>query len=115
MKNVQILFSSDSYDYMASFYASHADGKMWFELDATCKRTGRTSAINTVNDVISYFCVNQNEERFEGSSWRLMKEEILGFRRWVNMLVDMDDLSWLDEALDADRREGEWENLAGGE
>ena len=113
MRNTQILFSSSSYDYAIYFWVH--DGKTRLELGAACKRTGRISTITTVNEVMSYFGADPNKKRFQDSTWRLKNKEVLKFQNKVAELLAMDDLSWLDEALDADRAVGEWENLIGGE
>ena len=110
----KVIFSSDKYDIYVDFWYDD-DGRALFEVGAACKRTGRTSSVTTVDEVMSYFGANPDKKRFQDSTWRLKNKEVGRFKNRACMLIIMDDLSWLDEALDEDRIAGEWENLIGGE
>lgn len=100
----QLFFSGSCYDLTINHTPT------WFEIVATNRQSRRRSAINTLNYILSAFDIDIYSENAESSDWSGTQEQV---QTWVQtaqqLFGDQSFLQSLEQALDADRREGEWE------
>jgi hypothetical protein len=99
-----------THGYQIDITFSNWKGLPMFHIYAIDMHSGRNSKVNTMNAILSYFEI-EDQYRQENSDWLISPEE---YEKFLDLIVEMttSDLSWLSDALDEDRREGEWESLA---
>jgi hypothetical protein len=84
-----------------------------FYIRAVCRYTRRTSCINNLNAVLSAFNVNPLKEKYADSMWEIPKSEANRlFSIGRKILRDRIFLNYLEDKLDEDRLEGEWDNVS---
>ncbi len=89
-----------------------------FYIRAICKATRRTSCINNLNAVSSQLLTERQIENyddhpeFHGSTWFVTKRKAANLTKKAKAyLSDSNSLSYLENEIDDDRYEGEWENI----
>lgn len=83
-----------------------------FYIRAICKLTKRTSCINNLNPILSEFGVSQTNPKYVDSMWEVTEKEAKNFAKTaIGFLSNPTFLSYLEEKLDEDRMEGEWEKI----
>ncbi|CAG0947802.1 hypothetical protein ANRL1_04570 [Anaerolineae bacterium] len=116
-----IEFSTNQYELRAEF--SRLDGKnVYFELSARpiAHRHRRSSVANVngiMGDLLDALELSEDEGmvQFEESDWVLSERETNAIAErifdWAmaSLSLKAGEVYWIDEALDADRAEGEWE------
>lgn len=89
-------------------------GHFW-TLRAICKKTNSCSGINNLNPILSELGIDEDKicGRFEDSSrWDVSKQEMKNFNKITKtFLTDKNYLKYLENKLDEDRVQGEWENV----
>ena len=101
--------------YDTSFiFKVERDGGISFNVIATHRATGRESAVNTVNEILSLFMIDESDKRFEQESdWEIEKSELGWFMSVARDIEPSPNEGWLDIALDKDRSLGGWNSGSG--
>lgn len=82
-----------------------------FTITAIDLKSGKRSHVNNLNGILSGFDFDEDDLRFEESSWLLSTEEIEEFEvRAGGMLRSKYQLRQIESTLDEDRMLGEWSN-----
>ena len=98
--NFEIVLSNG--EYMSCFY-----------IRAICKSTRMTSCINNLNAVLSELGIENIKSEYIDSLWEVTKEAGEKFSQITTELLSTSTfLNYLEEKLDEDRIEGEWENIS---
>ena len=112
MRNLQestpVLYEKEGQKY--NFIAEAVDGG--FSIKATDKLIQKCSFINNLNYILSYLEVDIDNPDFYDSTWVL--NDTLAkdfFSRMKRLFSDNRSLDNLENYLDLDREEGEWENI----
>ena len=89
-----------------------------FRIRAICKTTRRTSSINNLNAVLSELLTEHESENYDSypefhdSTWLITKRKANRFIKIAkSFLEDTRFVSYLENRLDEDRYEGEWEKV----
>jgi hypothetical protein len=109
LQGVDIDLSTQSFHGVRySFEISYS--ATWFEIVAIFLEDGRRSTIGTLNEILSAFEIADDSANAVGPDWEGTPEEVLA---WVDTACGLfrDDafVQSLEQALDRDRQEGEWE------
>ena len=84
-------------------------------LKSICKQTNVYSVINNLNPILSELGIGEDTicGRFEDSSlWKISKREMEKFNKITKtFLTNKNYLKYLENKLDGDRCQGEWENV----
>jgi hypothetical protein len=100
----QFFFFGSRYDFCITF--SHT----WFEMTATFRQSKQHSTINTLNYILSAFDIEPNSNNAEESDWSGTPQQVQAWIQTAQSLFgDKLFLEGLEQALDEDRKEGEWE------
>ena len=104
------IISGNKYNY--KLLLSSIGEEYQFSIKAIEKETKRTSFINTINVLLNELNIDSHNTRFGESEWTISKKELKTFLRKINKLfIDEKSLPYLENFLDQDRIEGEWENI----
>ena len=102
--------SGNKYNYKLLLYSIGEEYQ--FSIKAIEKETKRTSFITTINVLLNELNINSQNNRFWESEWLINKKELKIFFKKINKLfIDDSFLSYLENYLDQDRTEGEWETI----
>ena len=103
-------FSITTRLYDTSFvFKVERDGGISFNVIATHRATGIESTVNTVNEILSLFMIDESDKRFEQESdWEIEKSELGWFMSVARDIGFSPNEGWLDIALDKDRNLGGW-------
>jgi hypothetical protein len=100
-----ILFYGSRYDFRVIY------DEIWFEIVATHRQSNTRSKINTLNYILSAFDIDLEEDNAENSHWCGTSQQV---QIWVeaarSLFADKLFVPLLEQALDKDRKEGEWES-----
>ena len=96
--------------YDTSFiFKVERDGGISFNVIATHRATGIESTVNTVNEILSLFMIDESDKRFEQESdWEIEKSELGWFMSVASNIGFSPNEGWLDIALEKDRNLGGW-------
>jgi len=118
MKGTMHKIAVDGERYNFEVVSEDFGGEVDFYIRAICKTTRRTSCINNLNAVLSellteYKSKNYNSyPEFHDSPWLVTKRKANGFIKIAkSFFADQRFVSYLENRLDEDRCEGEWENI----
>lgn len=104
------VFKGDKYDFRI-FNFPLGKRQSLFSIKATHKQTKRTSFITTVNVILSELNVNPDMPEFWESDWILNSEKVNKLIiKAEQFLSDKRFLPYLEDYLDLDRKQSEWEN-----
>ncbi|CAG0990089.1 hypothetical protein ANRL2_03116 [Anaerolineae bacterium] len=82
-----------------------------FTITAIDRNTGKRSHVNHLNGILSEFDIDEDDPRYEESSWWVATKEIEKFRVCAGeMLRSKAHLKQIEATLDEDRSLGEWVN-----
>ncbi len=110
------VFEGERYNFevVSEDYEDEAE----FYIRAICKRTRRTSCINNLNAVLSGLLTERQIENyddlpeFHDSTWFITKRKAANLTKKAKAYLSApNSLSYLENELDDDRYEGEWENI----
>lgn len=105
-------YKTEGNDYDFRLEITNTGIESGFSILAIDKKTKQCSSINNLNLILSELDINDRDCRFADSSWVLPHK--LGnhlFCRAKKLLSDTELLKFLEDYLDLDREEGEWENI----
>lgn len=81
-----------------------------FEIRAISYHSGRLSHINTLNPILSLFGLSEQDSRCGESDWLLSKKRAKQYQRlFAQALADGWFRGQLENVLDEDRQQSEWE------
>lgn len=121
MKDNLIYLCGERYDFDIVIEKCRID--CYFHVRAICRDSKRTSCINNLNPMLLLFlpdCYESEEDYYNllddsdhyDSSWVISKGEVKKLAKIVEKaLKDSFFLRYLEDKLDEDRLEGEWENI----
>lgn len=114
MRNLQgsmpVIYEKEGQKY--NFMIEACNG--YFSVKAVDKLTQNCSFINNLNYILSYLEINVDNSDFYDSTWIL--SDVLAkdcFNKVGRLFSDNEALADLENYLDLDREEGEWENIHG--
>ncbi|MCK4352109.1 hypothetical protein KAW65_01750 [candidate division WOR-3 bacterium] len=82
-----------------------------FSILAIDKKNKRCSSINNLNLILGELDIDYQDRRFDDSSWVLPYKLVNHlFHKAKKLLLDIEFLKFLENYLDLDREQGEWEN-----
>lgn len=82
-----------------------------FNIVVVHKKSLRWSTINTLNTILSWFEIQQNDKRENDSDWIISNIEYMRFKKFITEIFsDKNAISYLEDKLDEDRTYGEWAN-----
>ena len=83
-----------------------------FSVEAIDKLTRKCSFINNLNYILSYLGIDIDNPDFYDSTW-ILKDDLAKdlFNKMKKLFSDNETLAGLENYLDLDREEGEWENI----
>ena len=91
------------------------ENECYWTLKAICKEMNCYSGINNLNPILSELGIDEDVicGRFEDSSlWKVSKREIKKFNKITKSFLTREKyLKYLENKLDEDRGQGEWENV----
>ncbi len=109
-----MFFDGNKYNFEIIYKEFNKNGCSW-TLKAICKKMNCYSGINNLNSVLSELGVNEDAGcgKFEDSFWwEVSKREMKKFNRIAkSFLTNEKYLKYLENKLDEDRIQGEWENV----
>ncbi len=109
-----MFFKGNKYNF-EMIYKEFNKNKCSWTLKAICKKTNCYSGINNLNPVLSELGISEDTTygRFEDSSrWEVSKQEMKEFNKNAkSFLTSKKYLKYLENKLDEDRSQGEWENV----
>lgn len=107
-------FKGNKYNFKIIYKEFNKNECSW-TLKAICKETNCYSGVNNLNPVLSELGIDEGTicGRFEDSSiWEVSKQEMKEFNKIAkSFLTSKKYLKYLENKLDEDRRQGEWENV----
>jgi len=110
--DLKMIFKTEGNKYNFILKTTETEIKSDFSILAIDKKTNLCSSINNLNLILSELGIDYQDSRFADSSWILPNESVKSlFRKARNLLSDMEFLKSLEDYLDLDRKEGEWENV----
>ncbi|MFH7024722.1 MAG: hypothetical protein ACHBN1_04795 [Heteroscytonema crispum UTEX LB 1556] len=100
----QLNFQGSRYDFCLTYTQT------WFEITATLRHSNKRSTINTLNYILSAFDIDPDSSNAENPEWSGTPQQVQAWvqtaeRLFGNKLF----LEGLEQALDQDRQQGEWE------
>ncbi len=107
-----MIFKTEGNKYNFILKTTDAEIKNDFSILAIDKKTNLCSSINNLNLILSELEIDCKDSRFADSSWILPYE--LGkslYYKAKNLFSDKEFLAFLENYLDLDREESEWENI----
>jgi len=107
-----MIFETEGNKYNFILETTNTGIESGFSILSIDKKTNLCSSINNLNLMLSELDIDYQDYRFADSSWVLPDElvEFL-FRKAKDLLSDTEFLKFLEDYLDLDREEGEWENI----
>lgn len=110
--NYKMIFKTEGNRYSFRLQTTNTRIESDFSILAIDKKTNLCSSINNLNLILSELEINCQDCRFDDSSWVLPNKsaEYLCCKA-KDLLSDMEFLKSLEDYLDLDRKEGEWENV----
>jgi hypothetical protein len=97
-------FYGDKYNFCITY------DQTWFEITAILQGSDKRSTINTLNYILSAFDIDLDFANAENPDWSGAPQQV---ETWIQLAQSLfgDELflEGLEQALDEDRREGEWE------
>ena len=120
MKNKFICIQGEKYSF--DIVVENYSIDCYFHVRAICRDSKRTSCINNLNSMLSLFspdCYKSEDDyyawlddsNYHDSSWVISKDEAKKLVKIAEKsLRDSSFLKYLENKLDEDRSEGEWEN-----
>lgn len=107
-----MLFKTESNKYNFIVKITDTNIERAFSILAIDKKTSRCSSINNLNPILGELGVDYQDCRFADSSWVLPYKLVESlFHKARNLLLSPEFLEYLENYLDLDREEGEWENI----
>lgn len=121
---IDIKWNTNKYAMTAEFWKREDEDNSWFfELNARVIGTERQSTVTTVNGLMSEMLTAINayddedgeeyNSRFDESTWEITQVQL---HQLIALLTGWkSENTFINDALDADRAEGEWSSLSDGE
>ncbi|MBI3034881.1 hypothetical protein HYY71_01030 [Candidatus Woesearchaeota archaeon] len=107
-------FSGNKYNFEITYKQLNKHECSW-TLKAICKATNRCSGVNNLNPVLSELGINEGIVcgKFEDSfGWKVSIQEMKKFNQIAKSFLTSENyLKYLENKLDEDRGQGEWENV----
>jgi len=110
--NYKMIFKTEGNRYSFRLHTTNTRIESDFSILSINKTSNLCSSINNLNLILSELGIDYQDSRFADSSWILPNESAKSlFRKARDLLSDMEFLKFLEDYLDLDREEGEWENV----
>lgn len=110
---MKIFFNGNKYNFKIIYKEFNKNECSW-TLKAICKETNCYSGINNLNPILSELGIGEDTiyGRFENSSeWEVSEQEMKKFNKITkSFLISEKYLRYLENKLDEDRSQEEWEN-----
>lgn len=111
---METFFSGNRYNFKIINEKINKDEWYW-TLKAISKETSHSSGINNLNSILSELGIDLDSmrRRFEDSClWKVSKREMKNFNKIAgSFLTSRKYLKYLENRLEEDRSQGEWENV----
>ena len=110
---MKMFFNGNKYNFEIIYKELNKNECSW-TLKAICRETNCYSGINNLNHILSELGIAEFiYGRFEDSSgWSVRKLEMKRFNKIAKSVLTSENyLKYLEDRLDEDRSQGEWENV----
>ena len=111
---MKTFFEGNKYNFKI-IYKDFNENECSWTLKSICKQTNSYSGINNLNPILSELGIEEDTicGIFEDSSlWKISKREMEKFNKITKIfLTNKNYLKYLENKLDEDRGQGEWENV----